>query len=112
MPEPSAPLLRVTVSTTMRAVRTRSTGTVLLLPMAIPHGHAQQRCYMIRASDAWFGVIRTSYNPPMRVIGIAGWSGAGKTTLLARMIPCLVARGVRVSTVKPAHHSFDRDPPG
>ena len=49
---------------------------------------------------------------PMRVIGIAGWSGAGKTTLLAKLIPRLVARGVRVSTVKHAHHGFDVDQPG
>ncbi|HXW24523.1 MAG TPA: molybdopterin-guanine dinucleotide biosynthesis protein B [Xanthobacteraceae bacterium] len=48
----------------------------------------------------------------MRVIGIAGWSGAGKTTLLAKLIPCLVAGGVRVSTVKHAHHGFDVDQPG
>jgi molybdopterin-guanine dinucleotide biosynthesis protein B len=48
----------------------------------------------------------------MRVIGIAGWSGAGKTTLLAKLIPRLVARGVRVSTVKHAHHGFDVDQPG
>jgi molybdopterin-guanine dinucleotide biosynthesis adapter protein len=49
---------------------------------------------------------------PMRVIGIAGWSGAGKTTLLAKLIPRLTARGVRVSTVKHAHHAFDVDQPG
>jgi molybdopterin-guanine dinucleotide biosynthesis protein B len=48
----------------------------------------------------------------MRVIGIAGWSGAGKTTLLARLIPRLAARGLRVSTVKHAHHGFDVDQPG
>jgi molybdopterin-guanine dinucleotide biosynthesis protein B len=48
----------------------------------------------------------------MRVIGLAGWSGAGKTTLLARVIPQLVARGVRVSTLKHAHHAFDLDQPG
>jgi len=48
----------------------------------------------------------------MRVIGIAGWSGAGKTTLLAKVIPRLTARGVRVSTVKHAHHAFDVDQPG
>ena len=50
--------------------------------------------------------------PVMRVIGIAGWSGAGKTTLLAKLIPCFAARGVRVSTVKHAHHAFDVDQPG
>jgi molybdopterin-guanine dinucleotide biosynthesis protein B len=48
----------------------------------------------------------------MKVIGIAGWSGAGKTTLLTRVIPLLTARGLRVSTVKHAHHGFDIDQPG
>ena len=48
----------------------------------------------------------------MRVIGLAGWSGAGKTTLLARAIPVLTKRGLRVSTVKHAHHGFDVDIPG
>ena len=48
----------------------------------------------------------------MNVIGIAGWSGAGKTTLLTRVIPQLAARGLRVSTLKHAHHAFDVDQPG
>ena len=48
----------------------------------------------------------------MRVIGLAGWSGAGKTTLLARVIPELTAKGLKVSTVKHAHHAFDIDTPG
>ncbi len=48
----------------------------------------------------------------MKVIGLAGWSGAGKTTLLARVIPELVARGLKVSTIKHAHHAFDVDTPG
>ena len=48
----------------------------------------------------------------MRVIGLAGWSGAGKTTVLEKLIPELVARGVRVSTLKHAHHNFDVDRPG
>jgi molybdopterin-guanine dinucleotide biosynthesis adapter protein len=48
----------------------------------------------------------------MRIIGLAGWSGSGKTTLLARLIPHLVGRGLRVSTVKHAHHRFDIDQPG
>jgi molybdopterin-guanine dinucleotide biosynthesis protein B len=47
-----------------------------------------------------------------RVIGLAGWSGAGKTTLMTRVIPVLVGRGLRVSTVKHAHHGFDVDIPG
>jgi len=48
----------------------------------------------------------------MKVIGLAGWSGAGKTTLLTRLIPHLVAQGLRVSTIKHAHHNFDVDVPG
>lgn len=48
----------------------------------------------------------------MRVIGIAGWSGAGKTTLLTRLIPALTSRGLKVSTIKHAHHAFDVDAPG
>jgi molybdopterin-guanine dinucleotide biosynthesis protein B len=48
----------------------------------------------------------------MRVIGIAGWSGAGKTTLLTKLIPRLVERGLKVSTVKHAHHGFDVDHKG
>jgi molybdopterin-guanine dinucleotide biosynthesis protein B len=48
----------------------------------------------------------------MRVIGLAGWSGAGKTTLLRQLIPLLSGRGLQVSTLKHAHHSFDVDQPG
>lgn len=48
----------------------------------------------------------------MRVFGLAGWSGSGKTTLMCRLIPALVARGRRVSTIKHAHHAFDVDQPG
>jgi molybdopterin-guanine dinucleotide biosynthesis protein B len=48
----------------------------------------------------------------MKVIGLAGWSGAGKTTLLSRVIPHFIARGLRVSVIKHAHHSFDVDVPG
>jgi molybdopterin-guanine dinucleotide biosynthesis protein B len=47
-----------------------------------------------------------------RVIGLAGWSGSGKTTLLTRLIPLLVACGLRVATIKHAHHSFEVDHPG
>jgi molybdopterin-guanine dinucleotide biosynthesis protein B len=48
----------------------------------------------------------------MRIIGLAGWSGAGKTTLVAKLIPSITARGLRVSTLKHAHHAFDVDQPG
>ena len=48
----------------------------------------------------------------MRIIGLAGWSGSGKTTLVTKVLPRLLARGVRVSTLKHAHHGFDLDQPG
>lgn len=48
----------------------------------------------------------------MRIIGLAGWSGSGKTTLVTKVIPVLVRRGLKVATVKHAHHDFDTDQPG
>jgi molybdopterin-guanine dinucleotide biosynthesis protein B len=48
----------------------------------------------------------------MKIIGFAGWSGAGKTTLLTALVPVLIERGLRVSTLKHAHHRFDVDHPG
>ncbi len=48
----------------------------------------------------------------MKVFGLAGWSGSGKTTLLRALIPALVRRGLRVSTLKHADRSFDIDRPG
>jgi molybdopterin-guanine dinucleotide biosynthesis protein MobB len=50
--------------------------------------------------------------PAQTLFGLAGWSGSGKTTLVRRLLPVLVARGLRVSTVKHAHHEFDVDMPG
>jgi molybdopterin-guanine dinucleotide biosynthesis protein B len=55
---------------------------------------------------------KSCYIGRMRIIGLAGWSGSGKTTLLAKVIPLIVARGKRVSTLKHAHHGFDLDQPG
>jgi molybdopterin-guanine dinucleotide biosynthesis protein B len=48
----------------------------------------------------------------MRVIGLAGFSGAGKTTLLLKLLPLFGAAGLRVSTLKHAHHAFEIDVPG
>jgi len=48
----------------------------------------------------------------MKIFGLAGWSGSGKTTLITRLIPELVGRGLRVSTMKHAHHGFDMDEEG
>ena len=48
----------------------------------------------------------------MKVVGFAGYSGSGKTTLIVQVVRELAARGLRVSTVKHAHHGFDIDQPG
>lgn len=48
----------------------------------------------------------------MKVIGIIGYSNTGKTTLIEKLIPLFIARGLKVSTVKNAHHGFDMDRPG
>lgn len=48
----------------------------------------------------------------MRILGVAGFSGAGKTTLVTKLIPILTGRGLKVSTIKHAHHAFDVDTPG
>jgi len=47
-----------------------------------------------------------------RIIGLAGWSGSGKTTLLIKLMPLFNSRGLKVATLKRAHHSFDIDLPG
>ena len=48
----------------------------------------------------------------MKIFGIAGYSGSGKTTLIEKLIPLFTARGVKVSLIKHAHHTFDVDQPG
>ena len=47
-----------------------------------------------------------------KVLGIAGPSGSGKTTLIEKVVPILVATGLRVSTVKHVHHEVEIDVPG
>lgn len=46
-------------------------------------------------------------NPP--IIGIAGWKKSGKTTLAVRLIEEFARRGLRVATIKHAHHDFQVD---
>ena len=48
----------------------------------------------------------------MKVFGFAAYSGSGKTTLIENLVPLLVARGLKVSVIKHAHHAFDVDRPG
>jgi molybdopterin-guanine dinucleotide biosynthesis protein B len=48
----------------------------------------------------------------MKIFGFAGYSGSGKTTLIEQLIPLITARGLEVSLIKHAHHTFDIDQPG
>jgi len=48
----------------------------------------------------------------MNTFGLAGWSGSGKTTLVVKLLPELIGRGFRASTIKHTHHQFDMDKPG
>ena len=47
----------------------------------------------------------------MKVMGIVGWSGSGKTSLVVHLLPILREHGLKVSTMKHAHHRFDVDKP-
>ncbi len=48
----------------------------------------------------------------MKVYGVVGWKNAGKTGLMERLVREITGRGLTVSTVKHAHHSFDIDQEG
>ena len=48
----------------------------------------------------------------MKVFGIVGRKNSGKTHLVTRLVRLASQRGLRVSTIKHAHHSFDIDRPG
>jgi molybdopterin-guanine dinucleotide biosynthesis adapter protein len=45
--------------------------------------------------------------PP--VVGIAGWKKSGKTTLITRLIEEFTRRGLKVASIKHAHHAFQID---
>ena len=51
--------------------------------------------------------IKAAGNIP--IIGIAGWKKSGKTTLTVRLVEEFTRRGLRVATVKHAHHDFQID---
>jgi molybdopterin-guanine dinucleotide biosynthesis protein MobB len=48
----------------------------------------------------------------MRVYGVTGWKNTGKTTLTERLVAHMTAQGLRIATVKHAHHDTDIDHPG
>ena len=48
----------------------------------------------------------------MRLYGVTGWKNAGKTGLMERLVAEIAGRGLTVSSLKHAHHTFDVDQPG
>lgn len=48
----------------------------------------------------------------MKIFGVTGWKNSGKTGLMERLITEFTKRGLTVSSIKHAHHSFDIDHPG
>ncbi|WP_417667054.1 molybdopterin-guanine dinucleotide biosynthesis protein B [Roseibium sp.] len=46
------------------------------------------------------------------VFGVTGWKNSGKTLLVVRLVEEFTRRGLKVSTVKHAHHHFDIDKEG
>ena len=48
----------------------------------------------------------------MKLWGVVGWKNSGKTGLMERLVAEFTARGLRVSTLKHAHHTFDVDHAG
>ena len=48
----------------------------------------------------------------MKIFGVVGYKNAGKTGLMERLVAEITSRGLSVSTLKHAHHSFDVDHEG
>lgn len=46
------------------------------------------------------------------IFGVIGWKNSGKTTLMTRLVEEFTRRGLTVSALKHAHHTFDIDHPG
>ncbi|MDP2804341.1 MAG: molybdopterin-guanine dinucleotide biosynthesis protein B [Gallionellaceae bacterium] len=47
-----------------------------------------------------------------KIFSIVGHSGSGKTTLVEKLIRELSSRGIKVATIKHAHHQVQLDTPG
>jgi molybdopterin-guanine dinucleotide biosynthesis protein MobB len=48
----------------------------------------------------------------LKVYGVTGWKNSGKTGLMERLVAEFTRRGLRVATVKHAHHRADIDQAG
>lgn len=58
------------------------------------------------------GETERRHGATVDVVRIAGASGSGKTTLIELLVPRLRGRGLKVGTIKHAHHGFELDRPG
>lgn len=47
-----------------------------------------------------------------KIVGIVGWKNSGKTTLAVRLVEELTTRGLRIATIKHAHHALRLDEEG
>lgn len=54
----------------------------------------------------------TGLPPDQPIIGIVGWKNSGKTTLAVRLVEALTRRGLRIATIKHAHHALRLDDEG
>ncbi|CFX17422.1 Molybdopterin-guanine dinucleotide biosynthesis protein MobB [Candidatus Filomicrobium marinum] len=61
----------------------------------------------MRIQDDHHAMLRAPNGTP--IIGIVGWKKSGKTTLTVRLVEEFVKRGLKLATVKHAHHAFDVD---
>ncbi len=46
------------------------------------------------------------------ILSIVGYSNSGKTTLMEKLVSGLVAKGLRIATIKHSHHQPEMDTPG
>jgi len=46
------------------------------------------------------------------ILSLVGYSNSGKTTLMEKLVSGLVAKGLRVATIKHSHHQPEMDTPG
>lgn len=49
---------------------------------------------------------------PRHVFGVVGWKNSGKTTMVVELVRHFTAKGIKVATIKHAHHNVDIDQPG
>ena len=48
----------------------------------------------------------------MQILGIVGWKNTGKTFLIQMLIKNFISLGLKVASIKHAHHNFEIDNPG